>query len=152
VGRILGIDYGERRIGLAMSDPTRTIAQPLPTLLRRRGKRAPVGPLAEIIGEHAIDHVVVGLPLTLEGDETAWTAETRAFGDAITKRTGVPVSFVDERYTSAAAQRAVRSLALPKHERERKDRVDAAAAVLILQFFLDTHRAPSPTDSPGEGA
>jgi putative Holliday junction resolvase len=144
-GRVLGVDFGERRIGLAVSDPTGTIAQPLPTLLRRRGKRAPVSALAELVRSHEVRHIVVGLPLTPKGEANAWTEETRKFGAALEQRTGVPVSYADERYTSAAAERAVRALALPKHERERKERIDAAAAVLILQFFLDTQRVQNST-------
>jgi putative Holliday junction resolvase len=137
VPRILGLDYGERRIGLAISDPTATIAQPLPTLLRRRGKRPPVAAIAATAAEHGAAAIVVGLPLTPEGDESDWTREVRVFGDKLAERTGLPVHFVDERMTSARAQRVVRSLGLKRSEREEKERVDAAAAVLILQAFLD---------------
>jgi putative Holliday junction resolvase len=137
VPRILGIDYGERRIGLALSDPTATIARPLPTLVRRRGKRPPVQAVADIAREHEAAEVVVGLPLTLEGEESEWTTEVRAFGDALARRAGIPVQYLDERFTSARAERAVRSLGLRKAQREEKGRVDAAAATLILQAFLD---------------
>lgn len=138
--RILGVDYGERRIGLAISDPTATIARPLPTLVRRRGKRPPVAKVTEIAREHEVEEVVVGLPLTPEGEESEWTREVRAFGDALANRGGLIVHYIDERFTSARAERAVRSLGLKKREREEKDRVDAAAAVLILQAFLDSMR------------
>jgi putative holliday junction resolvase len=137
VSRILGIDYGERRIGLAISDPTRTIASPLPTLLRRRGKRPPVAALVRILQDHEADEVVLGLPLTPEGEENDWTAEVRSVGERLRERAGVPVHYVDERMTSARAERVVRSLGLSRSERERKDRIDAAAAVLILQAHLD---------------
>lgn len=135
--RILGLDYGERRIGLAISDPTATIAQPLPTLLRRRGKRPPVAAVAATATEHGAAAIVVGLPLTPEGKESDWTREVRVFGDKLAERTGLPVHFVDERMTSARAQRVVRGLGLKRSQREEKERVDAAAAVLILQAFLD---------------
>lgn len=137
VGRILGIDYGERRVGLAISDPTHTIAQPLPTHARRRGKRPPVSKILDIAAANDVERVVIGLPLSLEGHETEWTLEIRAFGDAIARRAALPIDFVDERLTSVAAERAVRSLGLPRRERERKERIDAAAAVLILQAYLD---------------
>lgn len=137
MARVLGIDFGERRIGIALSDPTATIAQPLPTLTRRRGKRPPVGEIVRIAQEHEVDAAVIGLPLTLEGDESEWTREVRAFGSKLAERAGIDVHYVDERLTSVAAERAVRSLGLKKSERERKDRVDAAAAVLILQAYLD---------------
>ncbi len=136
--RILGVDYGERRVGLAVSDPSATIAQPLPTLLRRAGKRPPVQAVADLARAWQVEAVVVGLPLTLDGDESEWTRETRAFGDRLAERTGLPVHFVDERMTSLRAERAVRSLGLRRAEREDKRRVDAAAAVLILQAFLDS--------------
>jgi putative Holliday junction resolvase len=137
MARILGVDYGLRRIGLAVSDPTATLAQPLPFLLRRRGKRPPVGTVVELVKEHGAEAVVVGLPLDSQGEEDAWTAEVRTFGDRVGERSGVPVHYIDERFTSAAAERAVRSLGLSKTERERKERVDTAAAVLILQSWLD---------------
>ena len=137
MGRVLGIDYGERRVGVAISDPTATIAQPLIVLTRRAGKRPPVQAIADIAAEHEVEHIVIGLPLTLAGDESEWTAEVRAFGDKLAQRTGRGVTFADERMTSVAAERAVRSLGLRRSEREQKERVDAAAAVLILQTFLN---------------
>lgn len=136
--RILGIDYGERRVGLALSDPTATIASPLPTLQRRKGKRPPVAPVARLAEDHSVAEIVLGLPLTSEGDDSDWTREVRAFGDALAQRTGLPVALHDERMTSARAERAVRSLGLSKEKREDKARIDAAAAVLILQAYLDS--------------
>lgn len=135
--RIIGIDYGERRIGIAISDPTATIAQPLTVLRRRAGKRPPVQAVADLIQEHEAGHIVVGLPLTLAGDESDWTREVRAFGEKVAARTDTGVSFADERMTSVAAERAVRALGLKRSEREQKERVDSAAAVLILQAHLD---------------
>jgi putative Holliday junction resolvase len=135
--RVLGIDFGERRIGLALSDPTGTIARPLETILRRAGKRAPLHRLEEICRQHGVGHLVVGLPLDLRGNETPWCGEVRAMGDELAGRIDVPVDYVDERYTSKRAERAVRSIGLPKGRREEKGRVDAAAAALILQSWLD---------------
>jgi putative Holliday junction resolvase len=140
VGRVLAIDYGERRIGLALSDPTRTIAQPLPTLVRRRGKRPPVAAILELVAANDVDRIVLGLPLSLAGEETEWTREVKGFGEAIARRSNLPVDMVDERLTSVAAERAVRSLGLPRREKERKDRIDAAAAVLILQGYLSSRQ------------
>jgi putative Holliday junction resolvase len=137
VARVLGIDFGERRVGLALSDPTATIAQPLPTIVRRAGKRPPVAAIVEIIQKHDIDRAVIGLPLNLAGDETEWTAQVRAFAQKLSERAGIPVDFLDERLTSVQAERAVRSIGLKRSEREQKERIDAAAAVLLLQTFLD---------------
>lgn len=135
--RVLGIDFGKRRVGLALSDPTGTIASPLPTLKRRRGKRPPYRPIEETAREHGVEALVLGLPLDLDGEETEWTRRIREVGRELGSRLGVPVHYVDERMTSVRAERAVRSLGLPKEEREKKERVDAAAAVLILQAWLD---------------
>ena len=144
--RILAVDYGERRIGLAMSDPSRTIAQPLPTLQRKRGKRPPIQAILDLIRDNDVGALVVGLPLTLAGADSDWTREVRDFGARLAARAAMPVTFVDERQSSVAAERAVRSLGLPKHERERKERIDAAAAVLILQFHLNMLRRGAAAD------
>jgi putative Holliday junction resolvase len=135
--RALGIDFGERRIGLALSDPTRTIASPLPTVKRRAGKRPPIAALMKIIETNDVTALVMGLPLTLEGEESDWTRLIRTVAEALSERTGLPVHYVDERLTSVRAERAIRSLGLSKKKREEKERVDAAAAVLILQSWLD---------------
>lgn len=135
--RALGIDFGEKRIGLAVSDPTNTIATPLETLRRRAGKRPPLARIEEIGRALGVGHLVVGLPLGLDGKENEWCAEVRAMAEKLALRMGVDVSFVDERLTSVRAERAVRSVGLPKRKRERKERVDAAAAQLILQTWLD---------------
>jgi len=144
--RILGIDFGERRIGLALSDPTGTLASPLPTLKRRAGKRPPLAALAQLAAEREVEAVVMGLPLTLAGEDSGWTQTVREVGESLSRRTGLPVHFVDERFTSVMAERLVRTSGLPLRKREEKERVDAEAAVLILQGWLD-HRLKK---GPGE--
>lgn len=134
---MLGIDFGEKRIGLAVSDPTGTIATPLETIQRRAGKRPPLAQIERVARDLMIEHVVVGLPVGLHGEENEWCQEVRALGEKLARRLDVPLAFVDERLTSVRAERAVRSMGLPKRERERKERVDAAAAQLILQAWLD---------------
>ncbi len=141
--RLLGIDYGEKRVGLALSDPTGTIATPLATLRRRAGKRPPFRAIQEVVEEHGARAIVLGLPLALDGSETEWCAEVRDVGGELGRRTGLPVHYVDERLTSVRAERVVRSLGLPRTEREKKERVDAGAAAFILQAWLD--RAPAPS-------
>jgi putative Holliday junction resolvase len=135
--RALGIDFGEKRIGIAVSDPTGVLATPLETLRRRAGKRPPLARMEEIARANEVEHLVVGLPLSLDGTEGSWCAEVRSMGESLARRLGVEVSFVDERFTSVRAERAVRAVGLPRRERERKERVDAAAAQLILQAWLD---------------
>lgn len=134
---MLGIDFGERRVGLALSDPTGTIASPLETLQRRAGKRPPLSRLEQVARAYVVERLVVGLPLDRRGMETPWCSEVRAVGDELARRLGVPVAYVDERMTSARAERAVRSVGLRKGAREEKGRIDAAAAALILQAWLD---------------
>jgi putative Holliday junction resolvase len=135
--RIMGVDFGEKRVGVAVSDPTGTLATPLTTLHRRRGKRPPVGPLTELAAKEGVTKFVLGLPLTLEGEEDSWCAEVRRVGDALHRRSGLPVVYVDERFSSWEAERAIRSSGLRKRQREQKERVDAGAAAVILQHYLD---------------
>jgi putative Holliday junction resolvase len=135
--RALGVDLGAKRIGIAVSDATNTVATPLETVQRRAGKRPPLARIEEIARSFGVGHLVVGLPLGLDGLENEWCAEVREIGETLARRLGVDVSFMDERMTSVRAERAVRSVGLRKRERERKERVDAAAAQLILQAWLD---------------
>lgn len=137
---ILAFDYGARRIGVAVSDPTRTIASPLTTLSRRAGKRPPWPEIARLIGDQEADEAVVGLPLDLAGEEGAWAVEVRAFGDDLARRTGLTVHWVDERLSSVQAERAIRGMGLKKSQREQKERIDAAAAALILEGYLARRR------------
>jgi putative Holliday junction resolvase len=144
--RVLGIDFGMRRVGVAVSDPTGTLASPLPTLKRRAGKRPPLAALEALAQEYEVKALVMGLPLTPAGEESDWTKMVREVGTALAKRTDLPIYFVDERFTSVQAERAIRSLGLPKKKREQKERVDAGAAMLILQRWLDSQGAHTPLD------
>jgi putative Holliday junction resolvase len=140
LSRTLSLDYGSKRIGVALSDPTRTIASPLTTLARREGKRPPWAELRKLVEEHEVSEFVVGLPLTLKGEEGDWAREVRGFGAELERRFGLPVAWVDERMTSVRAEQAVRGMGLKKSAREEKERVDSAAAALILQAHLDRQR------------
>ncbi|MGH7526010.1 MAG: Holliday junction resolvase RuvX, partial [Gemmatimonadales bacterium] len=101
IGRLLSGDWGEVRIGLALSDETQTLASPLETLVRRAGKRFPMPRLLEIVGGHGPTGVVVGLPLSEEGAEEASAAAARELAGAIARRTGLPVELWDERMSTA---------------------------------------------------
>ena len=146
MARTLAFDYGERRIGVAVSDPTRTIASPLATLTRRAGKRPPWAEIAALVTEQEADEIVVGLPLDLAGEEGAWAAEVRGFGDDLQRRTGLPVHWMDERLSSVRAERSVRSMGLRKGQREEKARIDAAAAAVILEGWLALRRNQGATE------
>lgn len=141
MGRILALDYGKRRIGVAISDPTRTLASPVTTLVRRAGKRPPWAQLRQIVEEGEVEEVVIGLPLDLAGEEGDWASEVRSFGDDLVRRFGLPVHWMDERLSSVRAEEAVRSIGLRKKEREKKERIDAAAAAIILQDYLERGEA-----------
>lgn len=132
--RILAVDWGEKRIGLAVSDTRRVIASPAGFILRRPGKRPPIAKLIEKANELGADTFVLGLPLDGNGDDTPRATEVRRVADELTKRTGRPVELVDERYTTAAARRAVRTLG-GKPE-ERPGDVDALSATVLLQHVL----------------
>jgi putative Holliday junction resolvase len=134
-GRLMAIDYGERRVGLAISDPTGTIASPAGAIVRRAGKRPPVAEILRRAEALEARGFVVGLPLDGNGDETPRSREVRLVADAIGVRSGKPVELVDERYTTAAALRAVREMG--GSTRGRKGDVDALAAAVLLQRVLD---------------
>jgi putative Holliday junction resolvase len=135
-GRLLAIDYGERRVGLAISDPTGTIASPAGTIVRRAGKRAPIAEIVRRAQELEARGFVVGLPLDGEGEETPRSNEVRKISLELERRTGLPVELVDERFTTAAALRAIRDMG--GSTRGRKKDVDALAATILLQHAL-TH-------------
>jgi len=133
-GRWLAVDWGERRIGLAISDPTGTIASPAGFILRRAGKRPPIAELmrrAEALEARAF---VLGLPLDGNGDDTPRATEVRHVASELEKRTGLPVRLFDERFTTAAALRAVHEMG--GSPRDRKGDVDALSASVLLQHAL----------------
>ena len=137
-GRLLAVDWGEVRIGLALSDETQTLATPLETLVRRRGKRFPMSRFLELVAEHAPTGVVVGLPLTGEGDEEESAAAARELAAGLTAGSGLPVELWDERMSTARALAAIREQG--GSTRGRKGDVDALAAAVLLQHFLDARR------------
>ena len=138
-GRLLGVDWGERRIGLALSDEMQVLAQPLTTLTRRAGKRFPMSQLLEQITTHNVVGVVVGLPLDESGAEGEAAHAAKDLADAIKQRVGeLPVTMWDERMTTARILGAIREMG--GKTRGRKEDVDAMAAALLLQHYLDSKR------------
>ncbi len=142
--RVLGIDYGERRIGLALSDPTGLLASPWKTLANDANLEAAA---ARITAElHAFDEeservgvIVIGLPKRLNGDPNDQTARVRSLSALLGARTSLPIVLQDERLTSHAAESV-----LAEREpdwRKRKQRLDEMAAALILQDYLDHQRS-----------
>jgi putative Holliday junction resolvase len=138
-GRILAVDFGEKRVGLAVSDPSRTIATPAGFIVRRAGKRAPIAEIVRRAEAAEATAFVIGLPLDDLGNDTPRAIETRRIAVELEKRTGLPVTLVDERYTTAAALRTVREMG--GTTRGRKGDVDALAATILLQHALRLERA-----------
>ncbi len=132
----MAVDYGERRVGLAVSDPTRTIASPAGFIARRAGKRPPIAEIVRRAEAHGVSGFVLGLPLDGAGEETPRSIEVRRIGDELGRRTGLPVTLVDERFSTAAALRTIRELG--GSTRGRKGDVDALAATILLQQHLGT--------------
>jgi putative Holliday junction resolvase len=135
LARFLAVDYGRKRIGLAISDPLGMIASPAGFITRREGKRPPITKILARAAELEAAGFVLGLPLDGEGNETDWTAEVRALGAEISKRSGMPVRFYDERFTTAAALRTLREMG--ESTRGRKGDVDSLAATILLQHALN---------------
>lgn len=132
--RWVAIDLGDRRIGLAVSDPTGMIASPAGHVERRAGKRPPLTALLARVAELEAEGLVVGLPLDAQGDDTPRAAEARRLAHELATRTGLPAELVDERFSTAAALRAVQ--AMEGSTRGRKGDVDALAATVLLQHAL----------------
>ena len=142
-GRLLGIDYGTRRLGFAVSTPDQTIASPLANY-DRRNERLDAKTLAEIVEEYRVVGLVVGLPVHMSGDEGEKAREARAFGAWAAGVTGLPVSYWDERHTSLIA--ASYLMGTDMSRKKRKARLDMLAAQVLLQKFLD---APDRDRPPG---
>ena len=138
LARFMAVDYGEKRVGLAISDPLGMIASPSGFIARRAGKRAPVAEIIRRAEALEARGFVVGLPLDGDGNETEWTAEVRRVGEELGKRTGLPVRFLDERFTTAASLRTIREM--EGSTRGRKGDVDSMAASILLQHALDVKR------------
>lgn len=132
--RLLAIDPGKVRLGLAISDPDRRLASPLTTYTRRDVEQD-MRFLQKMIEEHEIARLIIGLPVHLSGREGVQARAAREFGALVAKRTGLPCVFWDERFTTRAAESALWTAGLT-HKR-RKERRDQVAAQILLQDYLD---------------
>ena len=139
--RVLGLDYGRRRIGLALSDEGGELASPLSTHVRSRSEFKDLVALAGLFKQHEVERFVVGLPLHMDGSAGEMATEAEAFGRKLEAKTGRPIEFFDERLTSAEAERVLLEANLTR-ERRRELR-DSLSAVLILQGYLDQRNRSS---------
>jgi len=137
--RILGIDYGTRRLGLAISDEDEIMALPLPMLRRSRSLNRDLMALRSVIRERKIESIVVGLPLNMDGSRGEMAEQAEAFAEALRTSARIPVDGYDERRTTQDAEASLVKADLSR--RQRKNLRDSVAATIILQAFLDERRA-----------
>ena len=133
---MLGLDLGQARIGVAISDPARLLAVPMGTV--RTGAPGDVQAIAALVRDHAVTLVVVGLPLRLSGERGPEAAHAERFAQALGGFLGVPVELQDERLSTVEAERGLRTAGVAG--RRRREVIDQSAATLILQSYLDRRR------------
>ena len=143
--RVLSLDLGSKRIGVASSDLTRTLASPVTVVLRGRSHRDDHDAIAKIVDEYEPDSIIVGLPIGLDGKEGQAAALIRTEVAELTVRFAVPVILHDERFTTATAHRALQERNVKA--RERRHVVDKVAAAVLLQSWLDAHAGARETVS-----
>jgi putative Holliday junction resolvase len=143
--RLLGVDFGVKRVGLSVSDPERKIAFPLATHERRSAEQDAAYFLS-VVAEEAIGQIVVGLPVHLDGREGQKAIEARAFGKWLGEITSLPVVLWDERFTTVEAEAALWSAGLT--HKKRKERRDRVAAQILLQAYLDAGCPEDPEARP----
>ena len=142
--RVLGLDLGEKRIGLAVSDEDARIAFPAGVLVRK-SERQDFAALRKLVEERGIGRAVVGLPLHMSGRAGPQAEAARAFAVTLAEKAGIPVDTLDERWTSVAAERSLRETGRRTIERHGKGVVDEVAATLLLGAYLERLRnAPKP--------
>ncbi len=141
--RILGIDYGLRRIGLALSDPDGILASPLSVYIRS-DLRSDIDHIVRLVHKHEVGRIVIGLPLNMDGTIGDMVDEVAAFADRLRERVEVPVVTFDERLTSEEAERVLIQADVSRKKRKRIQ--DSLAAVLILQGYLERARKEAPPE------
>ena len=137
IGRRLAIDYGKKRIGLAVSDPLGIATRPLP-LLQSTTLDADLVALAKILADEEVAGIVIGIPLQLDGGDGRAAQEVRLFANVLRERFKLPVDEIDERMTTKAAHALMKDAG--QRHAQRKGRVDSTAALLILKTWLDKRR------------
>ena len=135
--RIMGLDYGDKTVGVAISDEMGITAQPVETIVRERTNklRKTYQRLEELISEYGVDTIVVGKPLNMNGTEGERVERTRAFSQELSRRTGIEIVELDERLTTAEADRILDATGVAVSA--RKEHIDKMAAAIILQTYLE---------------
>ncbi|MDP2857843.1 MAG: Holliday junction resolvase RuvX [Bacillota bacterium] len=143
--RVLGLDYGEKRIGVAVSDELGLTSQGLPTIARR-SRALDLKAVRDVASRHSCRTIVVGLPRNMDGSYGSAASAARRFAEDVKKATGLPVELADERMTTLIANRAL--IEAGESRASRKSHVDRLAAQLILQGYLDSMRQKQENDGP----
>ncbi|MCS6829488.1 MAG: Holliday junction resolvase RuvX [Armatimonadota bacterium] len=138
MGRVLALDIGERRIGVAVSDEIGVLAQPL-MVIQRQGVAQDIAHILQLVRERGVETVVVGLPVTLRGGQAQAAEKVEEFVSCLREALGTPIVLVDERLSTAEADRRMREADVRRGKRRRS--VDAVAAALILERYLGRQRA-----------
>ena len=136
--RILGLDYGDKTVGVAVTDELGFTAQPVTTVVRERSSklRKTYQELEKIIEQYSVEKIVVGMPYNMDGSEGERTERTRAFISELSRRTGLEIIEVDERLTTVEADEVLQDMGVPASE--RKAYIDKIAAAIILKSYLNT--------------
>ena len=135
MGRLLAIDYGARRVGLALSDPLKMIASPYRTIINKNNTIL-IEEIERIIAAEDVELTIMGLPLGMAGQKTEQTKKVEEFVDKLTDR-GIIIKYEDERWSSVAAKRSMKEQNIKSGY--NKDLVDQTAAAIFLQLYLDRH-------------
>jgi putative holliday junction resolvase len=142
MGRVLAVDYGTKRIGLALSDPGRIIGSPFRTIINENRETA-VRQIAGLCREEEVDHILLGYPLGRDGEPTAMSGEIDLFSRELAAATGLQPELSDERFTSAEAGEVLQKLGRTRRRRNRQERAkgtrDQVAAALLLQDWIQAH-------------
>jgi putative Holliday junction resolvase len=146
--RALGLDVGERRVGIAISDPTGTVVRPLQTLIRG-SREEDFAAIAALVAEHQVELVVVGQPLSLDGTEGPQARRIARYAQLLADQLTVPIVFYDERYTTAVAEEIMLQSRSKRRRRQARSEggLDAIAAAVILQSYLDSQDRGSEVES-----
>lgn len=135
--RLLGLDYGDRRIGVAVSDPLNIIARGITVVLCNAKA---VHEISRLAREYDVEKIIIGLPLNLKGESGLKAKQVEEFITMLQSEVGIPVERMDERFTSKIAQATLREMGTKKSARQTKGTIDEMAAALILQSYLDRRR------------
>jgi putative Holliday junction resolvase len=143
MARTLALDLGERRIGVAVSDPTGTVARPV-TAIVRASRQKDLDVITHLVDEYQAELVIIGLPLSLDGTEGPQAQQTRRYAERLAEELNVPIEFWDERYSSVRAEEILKGKRGKRRRRQTRGDVDATAAAVFLQSYLDASASPFP--------